>query len=156
VLAAAIASRSRVRRCRHAPAAATDGLHSNTAKLAATATEHKLLCTCLRYLLYCGMPLCCSTATYLQLIDSSPTCAYALTSLQEGWQVCGNCSSLVELEQGCNHMTCRCGYEFCYVCARHWKQCECALWDEGRLTHLAHHDVAQRQQLRLEVRPMFT
>lgn len=28
---------------------------------------------------------------------------------------------------------CRCGGEFCYLCARRWKSCSCSQWDENRL-----------------------
>jgi len=28
---------------------------------------------------------------------------------------------------------CRCGYEYCYVCAVRWKECDCEQWDEARL-----------------------
>lgn len=28
---------------------------------------------------------------------------------------------------------CYCGAEFCYICARIWKTCSCAQWDEQRL-----------------------
>ncbi|KAJ6188316.1 hypothetical protein N7519_003224 [Penicillium mononematosum] len=55
----------------------------------------------------------------------------------EGWQRCSNCNHLVELRSGCNHITCRCRYEFCYVCSARWKQCECAHWDEARLQERA-------------------
>ncbi|RDW86713.1 BRcat and Rcat domain-containing protein [Aspergillus mulundensis] len=52
---------------------------------------------------------------------------------QHGWQRCPQCHHLIELATGCNHITCRCRYEFCYVCLVKWKQCRCANWDENRL-----------------------
>lgn len=42
-----------------------------------------------------------------------------------GWQRCYNCRTLVELKEGCNHMTCRCQAQFCMICARKWKTCDC-------------------------------
>ncbi|KZL82810.1 ibr finger domain-containing protein [Colletotrichum incanum] len=50
-----------------------------------------------------------------------------------GWQRCFSCRRLVELEHGCNHMTCRCGAEFCYLCGNRWKTCACAHSIEERL-----------------------
>lgn len=44
---------------------------------------------------------------------------------EKGWQRCFSCSSLVELKEGCNHMTCRCTAEFCMICGAKWKTCEC-------------------------------
>ncbi|KAK5125736.1 hypothetical protein LTR85_012010 [Meristemomyces frigidus] len=44
---------------------------------------------------------------------------------EKGWQRCFNCSSMVELKEGCNHMTCRCMAEFCMICGGKWKTCEC-------------------------------
>ncbi|KFK32581.1 hypothetical protein AALP_AA6G261900 [Arabis alpina] len=38
------------------------------------------------------------------------------------WRQCVKCRHLIELSQGCNHMTCRCGYEFCYKCGIEWKK----------------------------------
>ncbi|KAL2620015.1 hypothetical protein R1flu_000220 [Riccia fluitans] len=35
------------------------------------------------------------------------------------WQRCA-CGHLVERNQGCNHMKCRCGKEFCYICGDAW------------------------------------
>ncbi|OQE83621.1 hypothetical protein PENNAL_c0031G04048 [Penicillium nalgiovense] len=55
----------------------------------------------------------------------------------ENWKRCFNCRTMVELRHGCNHMTCRCGREFCYVCGLVWKSCECALWHENRLEEVA-------------------
>lgn len=44
---------------------------------------------------------------------------------QRGWVKCYNCSATVELKEGCNHMTCRCTAEFCMVCGKKWKGCDC-------------------------------
>lgn len=55
----------------------------------------------------------------------------------EGWQTCPGCRSMVELNHGCYHMTCRCGFQFCYICAVKWKACRCPQWDEGRLLETA-------------------
>ncbi|MCJ1313529.1 hypothetical protein MMC25_007208 [Agyrium rufum] len=44
---------------------------------------------------------------------------------QKGWQRCFNCGSMVELKEGCNHMTCRCQAEFCMICGLQWKTCDC-------------------------------
>ncbi|TFK65306.1 hypothetical protein BDN72DRAFT_845698 [Pluteus cervinus] len=60
----------------------------------------------------------------------------------EGWQTCPGCNSIVELHVGCYHMTCRCGYQFCYVCAIQWKNCGCPQWDENRLLETAQRRVA--------------
>jgi hypothetical protein len=34
---------------------------------------------------------------------------------------CSNCHCLVEKSKGCNHITCYCGHEFCWVCGENWK-----------------------------------
>ncbi|KAF2211055.1 hypothetical protein CERZMDRAFT_68932 [Cercospora zeae-maydis SCOH1-5] len=44
---------------------------------------------------------------------------------EEGWQSCYNCRAMIELKEGCNHMTCRCTAEFCMICGSKWKTCEC-------------------------------
>ncbi|EPY28126.1 ariadne-1 [Strigomonas culicis] len=35
---------------------------------------------------------------------------------------CPSCKKYVERSTGCNHMTCICKYEFCYVCGGAWKE----------------------------------
>ncbi|KAK1256160.1 hypothetical protein MKX07_008419 [Trichoderma sp. CBMAI-0711] len=44
---------------------------------------------------------------------------------EDGWKKCYKCKSMVELKEGCNHMTCRCGAEFCMICGTKWKGCSC-------------------------------
>jgi hypothetical protein len=34
------------------------------------------------------------------------------------YQICPNCSVLIERSGGCDHMTCRCGTHFCFVCGK--------------------------------------
>ena len=38
---------------------------------------------------------------------------------------CPKCRFWVEKTQGCNHMTCRCGMQFCYVCGGNYPNCNC-------------------------------
>jgi hypothetical protein len=37
-----------------------------------------------------------------------------------GWRRCYKCRALVELTQGCTHITCRCKAQFCYICGAVW------------------------------------
>ncbi|XP_072996193.1 E3 ubiquitin-protein ligase RSL1 [Typha latifolia] len=58
---------------------------------------------------------------------------------QKLWRQCVKCNHMIELAEGCFHMTCRCGYEFCYTCGKKWKDkkatCSCPLWNEGFIWH---------------------
>lgn len=53
------------------------------------------------------------------------------------WRQCIKCKHMIELATGCYHMTCRCGYEFCYTCGAEWKDkkatCNCPLWHEDNI-----------------------
>ncbi|KAI3879438.1 hypothetical protein MKX03_014058 [Papaver bracteatum] len=48
---------------------------------------------------------------------------------QQLWRQCVKCNHMIELAEGCYHMTCRCGFEFCYACGAEWKNkkatCDC-------------------------------
>lgn len=37
-----------------------------------------------------------------------------------GWKRCYKCKTMVELAQGCSHITCRCKAQFCYICGAAW------------------------------------
>lgn len=41
---------------------------------------------------------------------------------KSGWRRCYKCRNLVELTQGCSHITCRCKAQFCYICGAVWCQ----------------------------------
>ncbi|XP_076915683.1 E3 ubiquitin-protein ligase RSL1-like [Bidens hawaiensis] len=53
------------------------------------------------------------------------------------WRQCVKCKHMIELAAGCYHMTCRCGYEFCYTCGAQWKNkkatCTCPLWADEHI-----------------------
>ncbi|OBS19731.1 hypothetical protein FPOA_11455 [Fusarium poae] len=38
---------------------------------------------------------------------------------------CPRCGRMIQLLEACNHITCRCYYEFCYLCGTKWKGCTC-------------------------------
>ena len=38
---------------------------------------------------------------------------------------CQKCKFWVEKNLGCNHITCRCSNQFCYLCSKPWKTCTC-------------------------------
>ncbi|KAK0386748.1 hypothetical protein NLU13_6584 [Sarocladium strictum] len=54
-----------------------------------------------------------------------------------GWQACFACGEMVNRYVGCDHMTCRCGAQFCYRCGVKWKNCPCSDWDAGLLNQRA-------------------
>ncbi|EPE31241.1 RING/U-box [Glarea lozoyensis ATCC 20868] len=42
---------------------------------------------------------------------------------KKGWKTC-TCGWILERNQGCLHMTCRCGAEWCYSCMEKWGDCK--------------------------------
>ncbi|KAI9744586.1 MAG: hypothetical protein M1818_002115 [Claussenomyces sp. TS43310] len=44
----------------------------------------------------------------------------------QGWKRCYSCHALVEHNQGCIHMTCKCRAQFCYICCAKWRTCSCS------------------------------
>lgn len=68
-------------------------------------------------------------------------------ALEEGWQRCYNCAAMVELKEGCNHMTCRCTAEFCMICGTQWKTCDCPMFNfDGEEEELQAMDVARARR----------
>lgn len=58
---------------------------------------------------------------------------FAEMAKESGWQRCYNCKAMVELKEGCNHMTCRCTAQFCMLCGLKWKTCECPWFNYAHL-----------------------
>ncbi|KAF9598401.1 hypothetical protein IFM89_027834 [Coptis chinensis] len=58
---------------------------------------------------------------------------------KQSWRQCIKCNHMIELAEGCYHMTCRCGYEFCYTCGAEWRNkkatCSCPIWDEANIVN---------------------
>ena len=63
---------------------------------------------------------------------------------EEGWRRCLNCQALVEHREACQHMTCRCGTQFCYVCGLRWRTCGCSMDDLHRVKNGAEQRRADR------------
>lgn len=84
----------------------------------------------------CGAWTCivCRSAAHEDECPEDPAYASLMAfAAAQRYQTCQQCKRLVELSIGCNHMTCLCGAEFCYVCGTTWKQCLCPCFDEGHL-----------------------
>ncbi|CAI9113803.1 OLC1v1014483C1 [Oldenlandia corymbosa var. corymbosa] len=41
---------------------------------------------------------------------------------ENSWNRCPRCKYYVEKSEGCIHMTCRCGFQFCYACGATWTE----------------------------------
>ncbi|THW65309.1 hypothetical protein D6D02_00468 [Aureobasidium pullulans] len=55
---------------------------------------------------------------------------------REGYQQCSECNRVVERESGCPHMTCYCGYEFCYHCGSQINVCNGCVHKEPEFADL--------------------
>lgn len=68
----------------------------------------------------------------------------------EGWQRCHGCHAYVEHREACQHMTCRCGAQFCYVCGAPWRTCACSMDQLAELKAAA--DARRRERADREAR----
>ncbi|EEF31150.1 zinc finger protein, putative [Ricinus communis] len=66
------------------------------------------------------------------------------------WRRCQQCRRMIELAQGCYHMTCWCRHEFCYSCGAEYRNgqqtCQCAFWDENNSEDLVTQSVQESEQ----------
>ncbi|KAK6349555.1 hypothetical protein TWF696_005839 [Orbilia brochopaga] len=52
--------------------------------------------------------------------------AFMDLALTKSWSQCYSCGEVVEKTEGCVHMSCRCGAQFCYRCGGKWPRCPCS------------------------------
>ncbi|KAJ6452665.1 hypothetical protein C8R45DRAFT_1065263 [Mycena sanguinolenta] len=114
-------------------------------------TEHQDKTVCPR----CGTEVCvaCKEAAHPDKRCGEDLAIQQVEALarEQHWQKCPGCTQLIELQQGCYHMTCRCRTEFCYLCAARWKTCACPQWDEARLLNTAEQRVQNEMGARARV-----
>lgn len=60
-----------------------------------------------------------------------------MLSHDKDWKRCTQCGQMCEKSDGCSHMTCLCGYHFCYRCAGSYPNCDC------EAEYYRRHDVAR-------------
>ncbi|EGX95839.1 IBR finger domain protein [Cordyceps militaris CM01] len=76
----------------------------------------------------------CKSAQHNDMCPDDPSKAEFVALKEENaWQQCFGCKNLVGLTSGCNHVTCRCGKQFCYECGDEWRTCSCEQWEERRI-----------------------
>ena len=63
---------------------------------------------------------------------------FAETVRSLGWKICSNCKRGVEKKDGCNHMTCLCKHQFCYLCGADWepRTCKCDLFAASEIEQI--------------------
>ncbi|CAN6871229.1 unnamed protein product [Brassica oleracea] len=76
-----------------------------------------LKCGC-SFCFYCKAPWhsMLSCTDYKKLHSNTQNAKLISLANLSGWRQCGKCNHMVERSGGCGHMTCRCGYNFCYDC----------------------------------------
>lgn len=58
--------------------------------------------------------------------EASANSPFKELMIQEKWKHCPECRQLIERVDGCEHMMCYCGTEFCYLCGRKCTpECNC-------------------------------
>jgi len=74
----------------------------------------------------CAFVTCrlCKKADHADICNEDET-GRQLISLAESkkWQACPHCKIIVDKIDGCLHMSCRCGTEFCYNCGKSSSLC---------------------------------
>ncbi|KAH7123816.1 hypothetical protein B0J11DRAFT_606805 [Dendryphion nanum] len=79
----------------------------------------------------CSTQTCptCKAAAHNGLCPTDPDVRKLLKlAHDQNWKKCPSCNNMIARTHGCNHMTCRCSYQFCYVCTQDWSEkCGCQL-----------------------------
>ncbi|VAI32548.1 unnamed protein product [Triticum turgidum subsp. durum] len=109
----------------------------------------------------CGMEWSPDGAAGEHDCAKGPDAALVRSLAQERrWKQCPSCRMIVERSYGCNRMTCRCGFVFCYQCGRPMNRGQpgvagllepCRCLDAGLAFAFAHHH--QAHHIELDVPP---
>lgn len=76
-----------------------------------------------------SMPLtCCAHEIPFKLVEKLFDDDFKQMWTMKFEKRCQKCNTRVPFQEGCNHLICRCGAEFCYLCGSKWKSCECPLF----------------------------
>lgn len=75
---------------------------------------------------------------------TSADASFAAFAASSKLQRCSNCRAHVELISGCNHVTCNCGFDFCFQCGLKWKTCKCVAWEEANIIREAARRAGER------------
>lgn len=70
--------------------------------------------------------------SYSKYIDGADSSAYAFVGQMQNARTCPGCSLRTSRVDGCNHMSCPCGKEWCYVCERTWNRTHYTCVDQPR------------------------
>ncbi|XP_071733529.1 E3 ubiquitin-protein ligase RSL1-like [Rutidosis leptorrhynchoides] len=86
---------------------------------------HRLFCAQCKVAWHAGMD--CIEYNQKKDVDASDLKLKKMAKNKK-WKRCPSCAYYVEKIDGCNHIKCRCGYEFCYRCGKKYSgrnQCRC-------------------------------
>ena len=76
---------------------------------------------------------CVSCTVYQRRIGYSGDRDFAFVAQIANSRCCPGCSLRTVRTEGCNHMTCPCGYQWCYVCECRWNTFHYTCVDRGQL-----------------------
>ncbi|TYI10220.1 hypothetical protein ES332_A09G128100v1 [Gossypium tomentosum] len=118
--------------------------YTRTVMLVAEKSGARKCVKCHRFFcIYCKVPWHFDmTCIDYKRLNPHPAREYAMLNTlatKKQWRECIKCKHVIELAGGCYHITCRCGFEFCYTCGAEWRNkkptCSCPIWDERNIIH---------------------
>ncbi|KAL8056353.1 hypothetical protein ABFX02_04G114600 [Erythranthe guttata] len=80
---------------------------------------NRLFCVQCRVTWHCGVDCLEFSKLSLNERGSDDLMVHELAKKNK-WKRCPHCKFFVERKEGCLHMTCRCGSQFCYACGAAW------------------------------------
>nr|KJB35591.1 hypothetical protein B456_006G120800 [Gossypium raimondii] len=118
--------------------------YTRTVMLVAEQSGARKCVKCHRFFcIYCKVPwhfdMTCIDYKRLNPHPASEEAMLNTLATKKRWRECIKCKHVIELAGGCYHITCRCGFEFCYTCGAEWRNkkptCSCPIWDEPNIIH---------------------